>query len=119
MLLIGWSFIAAGLVARVRHPTNRFGLLMIAVGFAWFAAALTAANNAALFSIGLVITPLWIALFVHALLAFPNGFLETSLAKTAVALRADWQPLATRDSGRDRSSHEQSGPVRKQAARRT
>jgi hypothetical protein len=35
-VLIGLAFVASGLVARVRRPDNRTGLLMILVGFIWF-----------------------------------------------------------------------------------
>jgi signal transduction histidine kinase len=86
VLLIGWSFIGSGLIAWHRRPTNRFGVLMVAVGFAWFAAALTAANRPVFFSIGLVIAPLWIAIFLHALLSFPTGRLESRAARVIVAV---------------------------------
>jgi hypothetical protein len=86
VLLIGWSFIGSGLIAWHRRPTNRFGVLMVAVGFAWFAASLTASNQPALFSIGLVIAPLWIAIFLHALLSFPTGRLESRAARVIVAV---------------------------------
>jgi hypothetical protein len=33
---IGWSFVAAGLVASRQRPENRLGLLMILSGVLWF-----------------------------------------------------------------------------------
>jgi hypothetical protein len=39
-LVIGWSFIGAGLVAARRRPENRTGAAMMAVGFLWFLAQL-------------------------------------------------------------------------------
>src|SRR4051812_42144853 len=36
-VLIGWSFIAVGLVAWHRRPDSRSGLLMVVFGFAWLA----------------------------------------------------------------------------------
>jgi signal transduction histidine kinase len=84
LLLIGWGFVAAALVARRRVEQQRFAHLLAAVGFAWFAAALTASNDALAFTVGLVLAPLWIAFLLHALLAFPTGRLESRLARAAV-----------------------------------
>src|SRR4029453_14827591 len=36
-LLVGWSFVASGLVAWERRPENPTGKVMVATGFAWFA----------------------------------------------------------------------------------
>src|SRR4051812_10709480 len=33
---VGWSFVAAGLVAATRRPDNRLGLLMTLAGIVWF-----------------------------------------------------------------------------------
>src|SRR5687768_6876865 len=35
-LLVGWLFIACGLIAATRQPNNRSGALMVATGFTWF-----------------------------------------------------------------------------------
>ena len=40
-IAIGLGFILCGLIAAVRRPRNRTGLLMTAVGFTWFLGALT------------------------------------------------------------------------------
>src|SRR5919112_1335023 len=45
-LLVGWSFVVAGLIARTRRPENRTGILMIAVGFTFFVGALGDATPA-------------------------------------------------------------------------
>ena len=44
-LLVGWSFIGCGLIARQQRPRNWLGPVMIFVGFAWFATFLTDANS--------------------------------------------------------------------------
>ena len=49
-LLVGWSFIGCGLIARQQRPGNWLGPVMIFVGFAWFATFLTDAN-------GLIVEP--------------------------------------------------------------
>ena len=84
-VLIGWSFIASGLVARRRRPDNRFGLLLIGVGFAAFAEALLHSDSSLLFTAGQVLELLYIGVFVHALLAFPGGRLESRLERALVA----------------------------------
>jgi signal transduction histidine kinase len=85
-LLIGWSFVAAGLVARYRRAGNRFGSLLCAVGFAWFLSSLLAANSALWFSVGLVVSCWWLGIFLHATLAFPSGRLETPARRAVVLL---------------------------------
>lgn len=85
-ILLGWAFIASGLLAAARRPDSRFGWLLAAVGFAWFAAGLGDANNAILFTVGNLLGSLWIAFFVHALLVFPDGRLDGWVAKACAAL---------------------------------
>src|SRR5438876_898005 len=53
--LVGWSFIAAGLVAWSRRPANHTGRLMVALGFAWALTALTEANDKWIYSTGLAV----------------------------------------------------------------
>src|SRR5215207_2673263 len=75
-LLVGWSFVVAGLIARTRRPENRTGILMIVVGFTFFIAAL-----------------------VHLLLAYPSGRLQSRweralvIAAYAAAFLANTVPM--------------------------
>src|SRR4051812_16734995 len=84
-LLIGWAFIAAGLVARTRRPENRTGLLLIGVGFAWFFNGLAYANNTWVWTIGFLLGAVWAAVFAHTLLAYPSGELGTRRDRLVVA----------------------------------
>ncbi len=103
-LVIGWAFIGAGLVAWSRRPENRTGPLMVAAGFAWFAGqgGLAWANSELLFTIGNLLNPLYIVIFAHLLLAFPTGFLASTLARAVIViayldvtvLQAAWLPFA-------------------------
>jgi PAS domain S-box-containing protein len=84
-LVIVWSFIATGLLAWARRPTNKFGPLMASVGFGFMLGALSESSNEYVFAAGEILGGLGIALFVHALLAFPRGYLETKLVYAIVA----------------------------------
>jgi signal transduction histidine kinase len=76
-LLIGWSFLGAGLYAWWRRPDNRFGALMTAVAFAWFLSLLGASTSRVGFTLGIVFAALYLAVLIHMLLAYPSGRLET------------------------------------------
>jgi signal transduction histidine kinase len=76
--LTGWSFVAAGLIARIRRPRNRTGLLLIAVGFSWFlAGGLMSSNDSPLWTLGFVLGALPAAILVQLLLAYPSGLLHS------------------------------------------
>ncbi|MCW2996415.1 MAG: hypothetical protein JWQ18_3910 [Conexibacter sp.] len=83
---IGLSFCGTGVFAWSRRPHNRFGALMTAVGFAWFLAGLAEANDPWVYTLGAYLGPLYFVLVAHMLLAFPNGRLETTAARTLLAI---------------------------------
>ena len=84
-LLLGWSFIASGLVARARSPDNPTGRLMVAFGFVWFLGALTESNRSLVFTLGSALSSLFAAVFVHLLLAYPTGRLARGRERWFVA----------------------------------
>ncbi len=85
-VLGGWSFIAAGLVARQRQPGNRVGVLMVTTGFAWMLGGLRWADgNTAAATVGALGGWLWGALLAHLLLAFPSGRLPGRLDRGLAA----------------------------------
>ena len=76
--LTGWSFIGAGLIARVRRPRNRTGLLLIAVGFSWFlTGGLMSSNYSVPWTFGVAVGALPAGFLVHLLLAYPSGLLQS------------------------------------------
>jgi signal transduction histidine kinase len=77
VLLTGWSFIGAGLIARTSRPHNRTGLLLIGVGFGWFAGTPYAANDDLLWTIGVALSAVCGGFLIHLLLAYPTGRLES------------------------------------------
>ena len=83
-LLVGWTFVACGLVAGSRFPERHTGRLLTAAGLAWFAGnfaglewapASWLAGQAAFVHRGLVI---------HAIVAFPAGRLGSRTALLVV-----------------------------------
>jgi signal transduction histidine kinase len=83
---LGLIFVACGLIAIVRRPENRTGMLMVIVGFFWFLSSLSEANNPTIFTLGLAVNVLIYASFAHVVLAYPTGKVETPLARTVVVL---------------------------------
>ncbi len=45
--VIGLAFVGSGLLARVRRPENRTGVLLMLVGFSWFGGALGSSDRVA------------------------------------------------------------------------
>ena len=99
-LLVGWSFIASGVVGWARRPDNRTGLLMVVVGFLWFLGLLGFAEQAELHWIGdLVGRPLQVSVLAYLLLAFPSGQLESRAARV-LAVAAFVAACIVRNSSR-------------------
>ena len=82
--VVGWSFVACGLVVWSRRPENRIGPLMVLVGFLWFLGLFEFAQDPTLNRLGAWVRPLHIAVFAHLLLAFPTGRLDSRLARGLV-----------------------------------
>jgi signal transduction histidine kinase len=85
VVLTGWSFIAAGLIARDRQPRNRTGLLLIAAGFWWLVSSLVASNDSLPWTIGVLFSAVSAGFLVHLLLAYPSGRLGSRWDRIVVA----------------------------------
>jgi signal transduction histidine kinase len=84
--VIGLTFVGSGLLARVRRPENRTGVLLMLVGFSWFAGALGSSDASLVFTLGYASGALIAAFFVHLVLAFPSGSLETRAERRVAAV---------------------------------
>jgi signal transduction histidine kinase len=79
------GFIAAGLLARRRHPTEPLWLLMLAAACAWPLGALRfTSEDRLVFTFGLLAGWLWAVLLGHIALAFPTGRLRRGPDRLAV-----------------------------------
>src|SRR5438067_927521 len=81
---IGWSFVAAGLVAWRRRPENRIGLLMTLTGIMWFGRDFDwfgswTANHASELS-----QNLFLALLAHQVVVFPYGVARSRFERLLV-----------------------------------
>ncbi|MDN5933552.1 MAG: hypothetical protein L0I24_21215, partial [Pseudonocardia sp.] len=82
---VGLIYLAAGVLAWVRRPSNRMGPLLAAGALFWLAAALVNTGQAGLVGVGLVAATVPLAVVVHVLLAFPSGRLPEPGSRTIVA----------------------------------
>jgi signal transduction histidine kinase len=87
-LIVGWSYVASGLIAWRQRPANVLGPVMLATGFAWFATFLGAWRQALPFTVGYVFQNLYLLGFVFLLLTFPSGRLTGRLDRALVGLTA-------------------------------
>ncbi|HEX6337383.1 MAG TPA: histidine kinase [Jiangellaceae bacterium] len=78
VLVIGWSFIGAGLLAWHLKPGNSIGTAMIVTGVLRFLAALAQSQNLLLFAGGHALEVAYLAGVIFVVLAFPGGRLENS-----------------------------------------
>ena len=85
-LVIGLSWVGAGLVALRRRPENPFGAAMVATGFLWFLAQLGYADNHFLNTVGTATELLFILGFAYLLLSFPDGHLHSPFERILIAL---------------------------------
>jgi DNA-binding CsgD family transcriptional regulator len=82
---IGWSFLAAGLVARRQRPENRLGLLMTLTGIVWFGRDFDWFGSWTAHHAGELSQNLFLALLVHQIVVFPYGFTRSRLERVLVA----------------------------------
>lgn len=84
----GWSLVAAGILFWLRHPGNRFGILLTAAGFAWFVPEWSnpTVGSALVFTVGLVGFAACPPLVAHAALTYPTGRLRSRLDAVVIAL---------------------------------
>jgi signal transduction histidine kinase len=86
VLVVGWSFIAAGLLAWELRPENRIGPAMVVTGFLRLVAGLDESENLLLFASGDALEVAYLAGVIYVVLAFPSGRLETRLHRWLFAL---------------------------------
>jgi signal transduction histidine kinase len=87
-LLIGWSFVASGLVAWERRPANPVGKAMVATGLAWFAHELVWATAPLPWTLGSLFESTYLLGLGYLLVAFPDGRLHTTAERAVLWVAA-------------------------------
>jgi signal transduction histidine kinase len=82
----GLLYVATGIFAWARRPSNAIGALIVAGGFTWMAAGLANTTDEALIAVGLIFSTVPLAVIVHLLHAFPSGRLRGRASKVTVAV---------------------------------
>src|SRR5438552_19074874 len=82
---IGWSFLAAGLVAWRQRPENRLGPLMTLTGIVWFGRDFVWFGSWTAHHASELSQNLFLALLVHQIVVFPYGFTRSRLERALVA----------------------------------
>jgi signal transduction histidine kinase len=85
-LLVGWTFIGAGLVGWFRRPQSGTGSLMVVTGFTWFVGNFASADVRPIAWLGTQALYLYRGPLVHAVLSLPSGRLSSRLDRGAVAV---------------------------------
>ena len=81
---IGWSFVAAGLVAWTRRPENRLGLLTTLTGIAWFGRDFDWFGSWTAHHASELTQNLFLALLAHQVVVFPYGLARRRIERTLV-----------------------------------
>jgi signal transduction histidine kinase len=89
-LAVGWTYMAAGLIALARRPRNRVGPLMLAFGFSWFVGNYGNARSPILLSLGVAYQGISSGFLAHLVLAYPDGRLARRRERVVVALIYAW-----------------------------
>jgi signal transduction histidine kinase len=77
VVAVGWAFLAAGLVATMRRPENRLGLLLSTAGLLLLARQLRYSEDPVLFTMFFAFGGLAYAVVAHSALAYPSGRLRS------------------------------------------
>jgi signal transduction histidine kinase len=82
--VVAWVYLAAGVVAWLRRPSNRMGALLTAAAYVWLAAGLVNTPVPALIAVGLITATVPLAIIVHLLHGFPSGRLQGRVSGVTV-----------------------------------
>jgi len=84
-LVVGWSFVASGLIAWERRPENVTGRVMVATGFAWFAHELVWTSSPLPWTLGQLVESTYMLGVGYLLVTFPDGRLRTATERWVLA----------------------------------
>ncbi|MFJ5307007.1 sensor histidine kinase [Streptomyces sp. NPDC088350] len=76
---VGGLYLGAGLLARLRRPGNRVGLMMLLVGIGWFAEDVQISLDPVVHTVGLLVRSASSGFLIPLLLMFPGGRLRSRI----------------------------------------
>lgn len=82
--VVFWIYVAGGILAWLRRPSNRIGALLVFGGLMVFAASLSNTDVPGIAAFGAVCSTMVFAVTIHLLLAFPSGRLRTRASLSVV-----------------------------------
>src|SRR5215211_3712866 len=85
-LLVGWSFVASGLIAWERRQENAIGKVMVATGFAWFVHELIWTTAALPWTLGQLLESTYLLGAGFLLVSFPDGRLHTAAERCVMRI---------------------------------
>jgi signal transduction histidine kinase len=81
-IVVAWTFVAAGLIAWVRRPESRVGVLMTFVGYALLERKLQYSHDSSVFTPAFAFGEVGLgAALAHVVLAYPTGRLSTRVER--------------------------------------
>lgn len=83
-VLVGWLYVAAGLLAWSRRPGNLFGFLIVGAGLSILVAGMQPTGFPVLTAISAVTATLPLSVLVHVLHAYPSGRLSSRASRVVV-----------------------------------
>lgn len=81
---VSWLYVAVGLLAWSRRPSNRFGSLIVFGGFVLIMADLAVSAVPLLVAVGAIVATAPLAVLVHVLHAYPSGRLPSRASRLTV-----------------------------------
>ncbi|HMI98469.1 MAG TPA: hypothetical protein VK488_01395 [Gaiellaceae bacterium] len=82
--VVGLVFVGCGVVAWMRRPESRVGLLLTLAGIAWFLGTFAGSGSSGYAEFGALFLTLHRGPLVHALLSYPSGRLERRTERSTV-----------------------------------
>jgi signal transduction histidine kinase len=85
-ICVAWTYVAAGLIAWVRRPQSRIGVLLVAAGFALLVRRLQYSDSSLVFTLAFTFAELSNVFIAHAVLSYPTGRLRDRIEVILVRL---------------------------------
>ncbi len=83
---VAWTYVGAGLIAWLRRPQSRIGLLLVGAGFALLVRRLQYSDSSLVFTLAFALAELSNVFIAHAVLSYPTGRLRDRIEVVLVRI---------------------------------